>query len=324
MTTLYDQPVVHHRDPDLPLPLPTGNNPSAVSWGAILAGAAAAASLALILLMLGAGLGLTSVSPWENHGLDAGTVGIAAIAWLTFTQIVASGMGGYLAGRLRTKWVDTHVDEVYFRDTAHGFLTWAVALLVSAVLLSATVSSLVGGSAKVVGSVAGGAAAASLTGAASMAGHSANVSGTSMQYFIQSLFRSSPSATNTTPAATDSPAVGQPAPHQPVTPAQMGEVTGIFANSISTGSLPPEDLQYVAQLISQTTGIDPKEAEQRVQANYDKAQAKLKEAKLKAQQAADKARKATSYVTLWTFISLLIGAFVASLSATFGGRQRDL
>lgn len=133
--------------------------------GAIFAGAAAAASLALMLLMLGAGLGLTSISPWENQGLAAGTVGIAAIAWLTFTQIVASGMGGYLAGRLRTKWVDTHTNEIYFRDTAHGFLTWAVALLVSAVLLTTTISSLIGGSAKVIGSVAGGATATAMNNA---------------------------------------------------------------------------------------------------------------------------------------------------------------
>lgn len=131
--------------PDTRLPAASS---SAVSWGAIFAGAAAAASLALILLILGAGLGLTSISPWENHGLNAGTVGIAAIGWLAFTQIVASGMGGYLSGRLRTKWVDTHTDEVYFRDTAHGFLAWAVAALVSAVLLTSTLGTLVGGGLK--------------------------------------------------------------------------------------------------------------------------------------------------------------------------------
>ncbi len=80
----------------------------------------------------------------------------------------------------------------------------------------------------------------------------------------------------------------------------------------------------MAQLVSQNTGISQQEAEQRVQAVYDKAQANLKEAKDKAQQAADAVRKTTSYVTLWSFISLLIGAFVASLCATYGGRQRDL
>lgn len=155
MTHIYESTNISNQETARPLPVGGVNSASAVSWGAIFAGAAAAASLALMLLMLGAGLGLTSISPWENHGLAAGTVGIVAIAWLTFTQIVASGMGGYLAGRLRTKWVDTHTNEIYFRDTAHGFLTWAVALLVSAVLLTTTISSLIGGSAKVIGSVAG-------------------------------------------------------------------------------------------------------------------------------------------------------------------------
>lgn len=103
MTNIYDSTNISSQEAARHLPAAAANSASAVSWGAIFAGAAAAASLALMLLMLGAGLGLTSISPWENQGLAAGTVGIAAIAWLTFTQIVASGMGGYLAGRLRTK-----------------------------------------------------------------------------------------------------------------------------------------------------------------------------------------------------------------------------
>ncbi|MFO6298719.1 hypothetical protein [Rahnella selenatireducens] len=301
--------------------LPTASS-SAVSWGAIFAGAAAAASLALILLMLGAGLGLTSVSPWENHGLDAGTVGIAAIAWLTFTQIVASGMGGYLSGRLRTKWVDTHTDEVYFRDTAHGFLAWAVAALISAVLLTSTLGTLVGGGAKIVGNVA--------SGAASLANKSSAIPGSSMDYFVNTMFRANNPAIPANGAADPASSTVAPAPatpsasHESVSPAQLAEVTGIFANSITSGALPQDDRQYVARLIAQNTGISQQEAEQKVQSTYDKAQAKLKEAKEKAQQAADAARKTTSYLMLWTFISLLAGAFVASLCATFGGRQRDL
>ena len=315
MTHIHEHSAVNTSYPDTHLPLPAASS-SAVSWGAIFAGAAAAASLSLILLILGAGLGLTSVSPWESRGLDAGTVGIAAIAWLTFTQIVASGMGGYLSGRLRTKWVDTHTDEVYFRDTAHGFLAWAVAALVSAVLLTSTVGAILGGGAKIVGTVAGGAAATTAAGAASMA-----TNGSSMEYFVNSLFRSNSPAT---PANGAADPASPTATHQSVSPAQIGEVTGIFANSITTGALPQEDRQYVARLIAQNTGISQQEAEQRVQSTYDKAQAKLKEAKDKAQQAADTARKTTSYLMLWTFISLLAGAFVASLCATFGGRQRDL
>jgi len=323
MTNIYDSTNISSQEAARHLPAAAANSASAVSWGAIFAGAAAAASLALMLLMLGAGLGLTSISPWENQGLAAGTVGIAAIAWLTFTQIVASGMGGYLAGRLRTKWVDTHTNEIYFRDTAHGFLTWAVALLVSAVLLTTTISSLIGGSAKIVGSVAGGATATAVNNAGE---GSSMLSKSSMEYFTRSLFRASGStpAGNSNASGNDVMAMNQPAPPKAESPAQLAEVTGIFANSIYSGALPQDDLTYVAQLVSQNTGISQQEAEQRVQAVYDKAQANLKEAKDKAQQAADAARKTTSYVTLWSFISLLIGAFVASLCATYGGRQRDL
>lgn len=323
MTNIYDSTHISSQEAARHLPAAAVNSASAVSWGAIFAGAAAAASLALMLLMLGAGLGLTSISPWENQGLAAGTVGIAAIAWLTFTQIVASGMGGYLAGRLRTKWVDTHTNEIYFRDTAHGFLTWAVALLVSAVLLTTTISSLIGGSAKVVGSVAGGATATAVNNAGE---GSSMLSKSSMEYFTRSLFRASGStpAGNSNASGNDVMAMNQPAPPKAESPAQLAEVTGIFANSIYSGALPQDDLTYVAQLVSQNTGISQQEAEQRVQAVYDKAQANLKETKDKAQQAADAARKTTSYVTLWSFISLLIGAFVASLCATYGGRQRDL
>lgn len=323
MTNIYDSTNISSQEAARHLPAAAVNSASAVSWGAIFAGAAAAASLALMLLMLGAGLGLTSISPWENQGLAAGTVGIAAIAWLTFTQIVASGMGGYLAGRLRTKWVDTHTNEIYFRDTAHGFLTWAVALLVLAVLLTTTISSLIGGSAKVIGSVAGGATATAVNNAGE---GSSMLSKSSMEYFTRSLFRASGStpAGNSNSPGNDVMAMNQPAPPKAESPAQLAEVTGIFANSIYSGALPKDDLTYVAQLVSQNTGISQQEAEQRVQAVYDKAQANLKEAKDKAQQAADAARKTTSYVTLWSFISLLIGAFVASLCATYGGRQRDL
>lgn len=323
MTNIYDSTNISSQEAARHLPAAAVNSASAVSWGAIFAGAAAAASLALMLLMLGAGLGLTSISPWENQGLAAGTVGIAAIAWLTFTQIVASGMGGYLAGRLRTKWVDTHTNEIYFRDTAHGFLTWAVALLVSAVLLTTTISSLIGGSAKVVGSVAGGATATAVNNAGE---GSSMLSKSSMEYFTRSLFRASGStpAGNSNASGNNVMAMNQPAPPKAESPAQLAEVTGIFANSIYSGALPKDDLTYVAQLVSQNTGISQQEAEQRVQAVYDKAQANLKEAKDKAQQAADAARKTTSYVTLWSFISLLIGASVASLCATYGGRQRDL
>jgi hypothetical protein len=319
------------------LPLPVESDGGAVSWGAIFAGATGAAALAMILLMLGVGLGLSSVSPWTQQGASAKTIGFATIAWLAFTQIAASGMGGYLSGRLRTKWAGTHADEIYFRDTAHGFLAWAIASLATAALLTATVGAIVGGGAQAAGSLAGGAAgtaSAALSGAATEARAGGAASSAPMGYFIDSLFRggvsSAPSGSASTvgvptPDASTTDASNQsPQQRLPATPAPATEVLGIFANSIGSGSLPPDDLHYVAQMVAQRTGISQKDAEQRVTDIYAKAQAKLHDAETAAKQAADEARKASAYATLWMFISLLIGAFVASLAATYGGRRRDL
>jgi hypothetical protein len=123
---------------------PARGNVSAVSWAAVLAGAAAAAALSLILLLLGVGLGLSVVSPWGGDGSNAGALGMASVVWLAFTQLAASGLGGYLAGRLRVRWRDTDVDEVHFRDTAHGLLSWAVATLFTAAALTASVGAIAG------------------------------------------------------------------------------------------------------------------------------------------------------------------------------------
>src|SRR5450830_2072830 len=108
-----------------------------------------------VLLMLGVGLGLSSVSPWGHYGTKAGTFGVSTILWVTLTQLLACAMGGYLAGRLRTKWVAVHTDEVYFRDTAHGFLAWAVASLATAALLTSVIGSIVSGGIQAGASVAG-------------------------------------------------------------------------------------------------------------------------------------------------------------------------
>lgn len=133
-----------------------GSLHGAVSWGAIVAGAAAAAALSLSLSILGVGLGLSSVSPWASDGVGATTFGVTTILWLTLTQLLALAMGGYLAGRLRTKWTGVHTDEVYFRDTAHGFLAWAVASMATAALLTSVIGSMLGGGGQAGASMAGG------------------------------------------------------------------------------------------------------------------------------------------------------------------------
>ena len=93
----------------------------------------------------------------------------------------------------------------------------------------------------------------------------------------------------------------------------------MLAHAGSWESLPPEDVRYLSQLVAKNTGLTEQEAEQRVH----ELQAKAKDAETKAKAAADKARKVSIYITLWLFVSLLVGAFSASLAATWGGRCRD-
>lgn len=298
----------------------SGSKTSAVSWSAISAGAAAAAALSLILLILGVGLGLSSVSPWSFEGVSAASFGVSTIAWLTLTQLLSSAMGGYLTGRLRTKWMDTLTDEVFFRDTAHGFLAWAVASLATAALLTSAIAPILSGGSQVGASVVSGIAstAAVATGAAASRKMASEEIGP-MAYFVDALFRRNGNA-----AEARSTGVAMPAEtSERATNNESSEVGRIFTNVTISEPLPPEDIQYVGQLVAQRTGLSQQEAEKRVMDIYVRAQATLRNAEISAKDAADKARKAFSYAALWMFVSLLIGAFVASLTATYGGRQRD-
>jgi hypothetical protein len=288
--------------------VPSG--PTAVSWPAIFAGAAAAAALSFILLLLGTGLGMSSLSPWANEGASAKALGIGTFVWVIFMQLAASALGGYIAGRLRTKWVALHTEEVAFRDTAHGFLAWAVATLVTAWLAASTATAIVSSGVQAGAQVVGGAASAATAaaaGGAAKAGADEAKSGESgpMGYMVDSLFRG--------------PKAKAPASTEQAT----GEVTRIFTNAAVSGKLPEEDARYAAQVVAQRTGVSQQEAEKRVNETFNQIQTKKQEAETKAREAADAARKASAAAALALFISLLIGAFVASYAATIGGRQRD-
>ncbi|CAB3721009.1 membrane protein [Achromobacter piechaudii] len=277
---------------------------SAVSWAAVFAGAVIAAALSLALFAGGSGLGFLSVSPWGDEGMSAPAVGISIVAWMLFTQIVAYGIGGYVAGRLRTKWVDVHSDEIYFRDTAHGFLVWALSAVVSAALLGSALATLASGAAKAGAAVAAGAGTAVTATAA--AGASGGGMDRATDYFTDTLMRSDrPEATGNRDAA-------------------RTEVGRIVAMSLARGDMTPEDRDYVVKVVAAQTGQDPAVAQRRVEQTIANAKKAADDAKQKAKEAADKARKAAAAFALWGFASMLIGAFVASLAATWGGKRRDM
>ena len=267
---------------------------------------------------------MSAVSPWKQDGISATAFGISTILWITFTQLIASGMGGYLAGRLRTRWLQVHTDEVYFRDTAHGFLAWAIASLTTAALLTSAIGSVISGGVQAGATVAGGVAAGAAAGGAVAAGSElAKPDGDSgpMGYFVDSLFRKDMNATAATASVTAT--IGSAPVAGGTMHGNTAEVSRIFINNGRNAALPAEDLRYVGQVVAQRTGLTQHEAEKRVNETYARMQAKLRDAEATAKEAADKARKTSAYAALWLFISLLIGAFIASFAATYGGRRRD-
>ena len=300
----------------------TTTSESAVSWGAVIAGAVGAAALSLVLFLLGTGLGFSAVSPWASEGISGTTAAVSTIIWITVVQLLASAMGGYLAGRLRTRWVTVHTNEVFFRDTAHGFLAWAVATLLMATLLSSAIASAVSTGVKAGGEVAksaatmAGAGAGAATAVASTAGNQQGIN--PLGYFVDSLFRADPDR-----AAPASPAPQAPNAAKAAEPDRIPEVTRIFASALESGELAEPDRQYLGQLVAANTGLAQAEAEQRVTDTFTRLKQNLDQAAAKAKQVADDARKAAALLALWLVVSLLVGAFVASLTATFGGRLRD-
>jgi hypothetical protein len=324
--------------------LPHAEADSAVSWCAIFAGAVASAALSLILLFLGTGFGFTLISPWSGEGISGTTFTVSSIIGITVISLLASAIGGYLAGRLRTRWVNTPVDEVYFRDTAHGFLSWSVATLGTAALLSTVTGAIVSGGVKAGAAIVEGSSSMVSSAASSMSAPSGDsrVPGSSnapLPYLLDSLLRTDTNApvANTpqvsadpeNPTAETMPATTETTRAMPNrAPAQHSQVTRelgrIYVNGISTGALPDDDVRYAGQLIAQHTDVDQSTAEKRVTETFAKLQTTLNEAEKTAKEAAEKAREVTAYTSLWLFISLLIGAFIASLMAVYGGRQRDL
>lgn len=222
---MASRPVV--REGYFPMTSKNEASSSGVSWSAVWAGSFAAGSLSIILMALGAGVGLSALSPWPSGASSASRVGVGAIVWLIIVQIAASALGGYLAGRLRTKWVDLHTHEVYFRDTAHGFLVWAVALVISSVFFVSY-------------------AAAMTTADRGITLSNGTQASGANNYFVDSLFR------------TDRPANaanGQP------TRVEAGTVLG---HALLQPSIPTQDRDYLAQLVVANTGLTQAEAERRV------------------------------------------------------------
>ena len=267
------------------IPEPSATNEtysSGVSWGAVIAGARCGGAI-VGTPRVGHRIGLSNVSPWENAGASASAIGWTAIVWVVLIQLIASSMGGYLAGRLRTKWVNVHTHEVYFRDTAHGFLVWAVALVITAAFLTSAAAAVVGGAER------------TRVAAANASNATQSPSGLEPNaYVVETLLRATPYTADRDTASA------------------RAEVGLIVANDLRHGSMAPADRAYLAQIVAAKTGASQSDAERRVDDAYTNAA-----------QMADSARKSVAHSMYWMFLALLVGAFCASVAATVGGNQRD-
>ena len=269
---------------------------SAVSWGAIAAGAVGAAALALLLIAFGAGLGLSTVSPWSDSGVSASTFKTGTGIYLVCVAVMSSAVGGYLAARLRTKWIGVHTHEVFFRDTAHGFIAWAFATLLSASALSSVTGYLANGT---------------VAGVAAQATSSVNPA----DIYVDKLFRPD-AAAQPAAAPASSPAAGSPIPAAPSGASSnqsRAEVSRLWATSFQGNQdLGAADKAYVAQVVAARTGMSQAEAEKRVN-----------DVIVEAKTAADAARKGAAKLSFWLTAAMLFGAFAASLAAVEGGSLRD-
>jgi hypothetical protein len=250
----------------------------------VVAGGFAAAALTLVLLAFGSAVGFSSISPWSNSGVSSTTFHVAGGLYLVVVAMLSSTVGGYIAGRCRTRWRSLRSDEVLFRDTAHGFIAWALATVMGAAILGTAATYLAGGVAQ---------------SASSQASPSGGVSVSSpVAYYTDMLLRPV--------SATRGGAAGDAFVAQ-------REAQVVFTHDMAVkGEWPAADRTYLAQLVTRQTGLAGADADKRV--NDTIAAAKS---------AADQARKAAASLSIWLAISMFVGAFAASLAAIEGGQLRD-
>jgi hypothetical protein len=227
--------------------------------------------------------------------VSASTFNIGTGIYLIIVGVMSSAIGGYLAGRLRTRWVGVHSNEVFFRDTAHGFLAWAFATLISATALASTTAYLANG------------AVAGIAGASSQAARMISPA----DIYVDKLFRSRPAADTANPPAQTAP---QSATANPTNPNQSrAEVLRLWTAGFSgSDDLSAADKAYVAQLVAARTGMSQTDAQQRVD-----------QVVTEAKTAADNTRRNAAHLSFWLTAALLFGAFAASLAAAEGGALRD-
>jgi hypothetical protein len=257
---------------------PVGDQLSpAVSWPSIAGGALVAIATTLILFSLGSSLGLSLASPWDRGVDTAARVGAFTGIWLVVVQWLSSAVGGYLAGRTRVRWAGLHGHEVFFRDTAHGLMTWSLATVIMA-----TVAAWAGAGAVGLGTDAAKASAP-----------------LNLAYDADRLFRTQSGDPTLAPV--------------------REEAARTLAAAAASGGLNADDRNWLTAAVAARTGVPTATATSRIDAVLDSERRALDAAK----RAADEGREAAAKAGILAALSLVVGAFIASVAAAVGGQLRD-
>lgn len=279
-----------------------------LEWGPVIAGAVAAASISFLLLTFGSAIGLSLTSPWPNSGARLWVVALAVAWWAVAVQIGAFAAGGYLAGRMRSRWGESTTEEGQFRDSAHGFMVWAVGVLLGGLMLAWTAGAALQTATQSTALVAAGAASGAAARATDMR---------PTDYAVDLLLRAEPTATATTTTAPAIPPSTAAAPRDDAT--FRAEANRIFAASVRNQEFSARDRDYLVRIVQTRTGLPEAEAQKRV----DSAMIEARDLEIKARQQADKVRKASVIAGLIAAVSLLLGCVAACFAAGIGGRHRD-
>lgn len=268
---------------------------SYVDWPAILAGTLIATAISFVLVTFGSAIGLSLTSAYEGSGISLTGFAIAAALWMIWVQVSGFFAGGYATGRLRRRAFDATEHESDIRDGAHGLTVWALGLLLGAFLAFSGLTAAISTAANAVSNAAGGAAA----GAAEMAADAVDTNGLTIDRFLR---------------GTAAPANGAPADDG----ALRDEIGRVLAASVRGEAIDPADRQYLVDALA-ARGVDPQQAEQRVEQLWTQAQ----QAEAAARDAADRARRIGVIAAFITAVSTLISAAAAYYGAVLGGNHRD-
>jgi MFS family permease len=209
--------------------VPVETATSFLQWTPVVAGAFVASAVSLILIAFGTAIGFSTVSSSPSWRDASATLAFASGLYLLLTAIVSFGVGGYVAGRLRERWhPGAHSDVVEFRDGVHGVLAWALAVVITGLIATATAASIASKSREPATSP------------------SASTGAPLIAYELDRLFR------------------GDRRPIEGEIVYVRAEASRILLKAIGRNGITPDDRSYVVGLVAARTGVAPADAERRV------------------------------------------------------------